>query len=284
MHIFLNGQILPEAQAQISVLDRGFLYGDGLFETLRTANGVPFRWAQHWERLRRGADFLGIALPYSSETLRGVAGELSARNRMSDALLRLNLSRGAGGRGYSPRGADKPTLVMTLHPAPPFGAVPPGWRLITGSSRLPAGEPLAQFKTCNKLPQILPRAEPAAAGADEALLLNTQGHLVEGAASNLFWFANGYLCTPPLASGILPGITRQVVFEVASALGLAAKEAIITPEGFLQSEGAFVSLTTAGVAAVSELDGRPLPPSPLVERIGQGFQEVFQHETMKNSS
>src|ERR1017187_269469 len=168
MLIFLNGQIVPEEQAVVSIFDRGFLYGDGLFETMLVFNGKPFRWAQHLQRLQCGAEFLKIKLPFTNEALRSSVAELVVKNQMPDSLLRLTLSRGVGVRGYSPKGAERPTLVMSLHPAPPINAPKtPGWRLITSSFRLPAGEPLAQFKTCNKLPQVLARAEADAAGADE---------------------------------------------------------------------------------------------------------------------
>ncbi|HEX4644553.1 MAG TPA: aminotransferase class IV, partial [Verrucomicrobiae bacterium] len=109
--VFLNGQFVPEEQAVVSVFDRGFLYGDGLFEALRVYNGQPFRWTQHLERLQRGADFLKIRLPFTAAELRNHAAELIRRNQMPECLLRLVLSRGVGPRGYSPRGADLPVLV-----------------------------------------------------------------------------------------------------------------------------------------------------------------------------
>src|SRR5215472_16973761 len=188
MVVFLNGEFVPEKDAVISVFDRSFLYGDGLFETMRVVQGRPFRWAEHMERLERGASFAGIRIPFAEASLRKFAEELIAKNQVPEALLRLTLSRGVGVRGYSPKGAEQPTIVMSLHEFLPVDPEnPPGWRLITSSFRLPADEALAQFKTCNKLPQILARAEADAAGADEALLSNTEGHVVEASSSNLFW-------------------------------------------------------------------------------------------------
>src|ERR1700722_1657657 len=167
MLVFLNGQFVPETQATVSVFDRSFLYGDGLFETMRVFHGKPFCWAEHLERLQRGAAFLKIKIPFAPDELSRYASELIERNQMPEALLRLTLSRGTGKRGYSPSGADHPTLVMSLHPAPHAASQPPPvWRAITASCRLPANEALAQFKTCNKLPQILARAEADAANAD----------------------------------------------------------------------------------------------------------------------
>ena len=187
MIVFLNGRFVPEEQALVSVFDRSFLYGDGLFETMRVFGGRPFRWAQHLERLERGAQFLKMSLPFPATALRGLAGELIDQNNMPEALLRVTLSRGVGNRGYSPRGAGHPSLLMSLHSAPVFDfEKPPRWRLATSSFRLPANEPLAQFKTCNKLPQILARAQADEAGADEALLLNTEAAWSKRPAATCF--------------------------------------------------------------------------------------------------
>ena len=186
---------------------------------MRIFNDKPFRWREHLERFQRGAEFLKIKLPFAPEALRGFADELIAKNNLPDALLRVTLSRGIGVRGYSPKGAENPTLVMSLHAAPANTGENPRWKLITSSHRLPANEPLAHFKTCNKLAQILARAEADAAGANEALLLNTDGFVVEGASSNLFWIEDETVCTPPLASGVLPGVTRAVVLEICKKLG-----------------------------------------------------------------
>src|SRR5207249_1727258 len=147
MLVFLNGHFVPEEKAVVSVFDRSFLYGDGLFETLRVYGGKPFCWPQHLERLQRGAEFLNLRLPFGPAALEQFAMQLIHRNQMPDSLLRISLSRGVGPRGYSPKGANQPVLVMSLRPAPPPDLQnPPQWRLLTSSVRLPAREPLAQFK------------------------------------------------------------------------------------------------------------------------------------------
>ena len=276
--IFLNGQFVPEERAVVSVFDRGFLYGDGLFETMRVFKGKPFRWAQHLERLERGAEFLKIKMPFPPEALRGFARELIAKNEMPEALLRVTLSRGVGVRGYSPKGADSPTMVMSLHAGPEAGA-PPRWTLITSSHRLPAKEALAQFKTCNKLPQILARAEADAAGADEALLLNTDGFVVEGASSNLFWIERGAIYTPRLAAGILPGVTRSVVLEICRALAMETRETEISCEQLRRVDGVFVSLSSFGIVEVDSLDGEICRQSPLPEKIFRGYLNLVERES-----
>lgn len=284
MHVFLNGRFVPEEQATVSIFDRSFLYGDGLFETLLVQNAKPFRWTQHLERLQCGAEFLKIKLPFSPGELQTFTRELISKNELRDGLLRLTLSRGVGLRGYSPKGADSPTVVMTLHPAlQKSNALEAGehWKLITSSLRLAAGEALAQFKTSNKLSQILARAEADDAAADEALLLNTDGLVVEGASSNLFWIEDAAVCTPPLISGILAGVTRAVVLEICESLQLKTREANITPAQLKTAEGVFVSLSSRGVMEAESLDGVRLKRSSLVERIHVAYWKLVQAETIQ---
>ena len=273
MLVFLNGDFVAEEKAVVSVFDRSFLYGDGLFETLRVYGGKPFCWPQHLERLQRGAEFLKLRIPFGPEELLRSVGQLVARNRMPEALLRITLSRGVGPRGYSPKAAIQPVLVMSTHPVPQTDSEnPPQWRLATTSVRLLAEEPLAQFKTCNKLPQILARAEAESQGADEGLLLNTNGDVVEAATSNLFWINNDVVGTPPLASGILPGVTRAVVLDICRDIGVPAKETRILPVAISHSDGVFLSTSSVGVIEALSLDGRALRRSPLVARICAEYQ------------
>lgn len=273
--VFLNGEFVPEERALISVFDRGFLYGDGLFEGVRVFNGKPFRWKQHWQRFQHGADFLKIRMPFAPEATNDFALRLIKENQMSDSLLRLTLSRGVGVRGYSPKGAGPPSFVMSLHPMPSVDpTAPPAWRVVTSSFRLPANEPLARFKNTNKLPQVLARAEADAAGAEEALLLNSDGYVVEGTTSNLFWIKDGVVCTPPLPSGILPGVTRAVILE----LSLRSREENITVEELRQAEGVFLSMSSTGVAEIAFLDGKALTRSPVVKRLASAYWETVQKE------
>jgi aminodeoxychorismate lyase len=279
MLVFLNGRLVPEDQAVVSIFDRGFLYGDGLFETMRVSRGRPFRWNDHFDRFERGAAFLKIKIPHGEAELREQALQLIARNGLPESLLRLAISRGAGPRGYSPKGADSPTLTMTLHPAPGVaGEAPPQWRVVTSSFRLPAGEKLAQFKTCNKLPQILARAEAEARGADEALLLNTDGQVVEGATSNLFWVRDGVVGTPPLSSGILAGVTRVVVLELCQKLDLAARESDITPAELRHADGVFLTMSSWGVVEAASLDDEPLDRSNLIGKLQAAYAELVEHQ------
>src|ERR1019366_3424673 len=176
MVVFLNGHFVPEADAVVPLNDRGFLLGDALFEAARVANGRPFRLAQHLERLVRGADFLKNKTPFTAKEIQKFAGDLVEKNNVPEAVLRVTLTRGPGTRGYSTKGADKPTLAMTLAPLPPQnGEEPLLWSLVTSSYRIPASDALSSFKTTSKILNVLARAEAEEKGADEALLLNTNG-------------------------------------------------------------------------------------------------------------
>jgi aminodeoxychorismate lyase len=279
MTVFLNGEFVAEEAATVSVFDRGFLYGDGLFETLLIWNSNPFRWQSHWKRFMAGAEFLGIRPPFESEAAFNFACELIGRNALPQALLRIHLSRGIGRRGYSPKGADRPNMVMSLHPATASEpGTPAQWRLLTSSLRLPAGDRLAQFKSTSKLPQVCARAEADASGADEALLLDTDGNVVEGASSNLFWMAGNTVYTPPIY-GNLPGVTRAVVLELCAKTGFAVREMNVAPEVLPLAEGVFVSLTSVGVAEAVSLDGVGLNRTPAVTRLHSAYWELVVAET-----
>jgi aminodeoxychorismate lyase len=273
--VFLNGKFVPEEKAVVSVFDRGFLYGDGLFETIRVVNGQPFRWSRHLGRLRQGADFLKIKLPFTPARLLALVEKLITKNKMPDSLLRIALSRGVGIPGYSPKKAGEPTLVMSLRPTPKISEKSlPQWKLVTSSFRLPANDALAYYKTSNKLAQVLARAEGDSAGADEALLSNTDGFIVEGASSNLFWIRRGMIHTPPLNAGILPGVTRAVVFEISSRLKIPILQKNIRPKELLRADGIFLSLTSLGIVEAKSLDGKIIKKSSLTAKIARSYTDI----------
>src|SRR4051794_26400622 len=283
MIVFINGRFVPEEQAVVSVFDRGFLYGEGLFEATRILNARPFRWQAHLTRLQAGLEHLKIKCPFEPLDLRKLAAQLIAANKLPDALLRITISRGVGRRGYSPAGAESPTLVMTLHAAPPKSTELPQWRLITSTVRLPANEPLAGFKTCAKLPQILARAEADAAGANDAILLNTDGFVVEGSSSNLFWIKDGVVNTSPSASGILPGVTRSVVFELCKKVGTPAGEVNAELQQLINSDGAFLSLSSIGIVECASVDGIAMPRSKIVSALYAQYEALLESETSREA-
>lgn len=271
MLTFLNGRFIPEAQAVVPITDRGFLYGDGLFETMRVRNGTPVWWDRHLARLQGGADFLEIDVPWPADELRKFARKLIAENALPESVLRITLSRGGGSRGYSSKDATNPTLAMTLHPLPPR---PASLRLVTASLRVAAGDPLDSFKTANKLLQILARAEAEARGADEALLLNTDGHVAEAAASNIFWLADGAVCTPPVSDGALSGVTRAVLLDVCQRRGIPTRELHLKPGDLPRADGVFLTNSVSGIVPVSEVDGVTLNQSPFVSELQAALESA----------
>jgi len=169
---------------------------------------------------------------------------------------------------------------MTLHAAPDWqSAEPPRWKLITASVRVTTGDPLAQFKTCNKLPHVLARAEADARGADDALLLNTDRYVVEASSANLFWVEGDTLCTPPLEAGALPGVTRSVVLELCQTLRVFVREVTPRPEAILRADGVFLSLSSWGILAASALDGHVLPEVNLIQKLRHSYARVLESET-----
>jgi aminodeoxychorismate lyase len=278
MVVFLNGRFLPEAEAVVRVNDRGFMYGDGLFETLRVVNGKPFRFAQHLERMTRGADFLKIKPPFTPRQLEKFAAQLVEQNQMPDAILRVTLTRGPGARGYTPApvAETQPTVVMTLHAAPSLENLVE-WNLVTSPYRIPASDALSSFKTTSKLLYVMARADAAERGADEALLINTNGEVAETASGNLFWVYDDKICTVPTGRGVLPGITRAIVLEICQTLGLQTNKRVIKPEALRNSTGIFVTQSALGIVPVISFDGEPVAPSPLVDQIAGAYNEMLTH-------
>jgi aminodeoxychorismate lyase len=264
--VYHGEQFLPAGEAKVSIFDRGLLYGDGLFETMRVRDARPMRWNQHLDRLQRGADFLRITPPQSADQMRDAALRLIQLNQAPAAMLRLTLTRGVGPRGYSGAHATHPTLLMTLHPAPPVEPrTPRQWRLVTSRIRISPDDPLSRFKTCNRLPYVLARQDADDAQADDALILNTKDEVAETTAANVFWLRNGCLGTTPPESGALPGITRDVILRLAPELGLSTQEIAVTTADLFSAEAVFLTVTSLGVIELLELDRRPLPRSPMAQ-------------------
>ena len=268
MFVYLNGRFVPEEQACVSIHDRGFLYGDALFETIRIYEGFPFLWDEHMERFRAGGEMMRLSPPLSSGEMMRVLTELLRRNSINDAIARLALSRGSGPRGYSPAGADYPTLAISIFPPT---KLPANYKVIASSRRLPSSDPLAAFKHGNKLRQVLARAEADGANADEALLLNERDEVIEGTSTNFFWIEGDCVCTPPLG-GILPGTTRNYILKRCSELRIRTKEASITLQQLLKADGVFVTSSGIEVMEVRQIDGHRIPASPITARLKRAYR------------
>ena len=281
MIAYVRGEFLPEEQATVPLLDRGYLYGDGLFETILVHQGRPFRWAQHLERLRKGADFLGIVPPLTPREVRGVMNELIKQNGVERAVLRVALSRGVGRRGYSPVGAVKPTLAISVHPAPEIDpASPPQWRMCTSTLvRVPANDRLSVFKTSSKLSHVVARAEADAAGVDEALLVNTNNEVTEATGGNIFWLWRDVIHTNPTAVGALPGITRAVVLELCTALGLRTQKKIVRVDMLKHAEAVFLTQSTHGIVPVLSLDEVEFAIPPALGTLSRAYWDLVAKES-----
>lgn len=270
MVVWLNGRLTAAAAARIDPADRGLTLGDGLFETMRAVGGAVPLLARHLARLRDGAGLLQIPVAAGDAELAGAVRELLAANRLEVAAVRLMLTRGPGPRGVLPSGEPSPTLLLAAHPLPPpVGAA----RVVTATvTRRNEHSPLAGIKALGYLDSLLALREARAAGADEALLLNTADRLACAATANLFLVVGGRLLTPPLAEGALPGITRGLILELAREAGIEAAESPLPPARLAAAEGAFLTSSLAGPRAVSELDGRPLPPPAMLPLLQAGWR------------
>jgi branched-subunit amino acid aminotransferase/4-amino-4-deoxychorismate lyase len=276
----MDGQVLPTAEAVVSVSDRSFLYGDGLFESLPWDSSRLFRWREHWDRLTCGARFLGIRINWDESQVRNGIRAITASLESPQATVRLHLSRGVGPRGYSPRGADAPRLIVTVHPAPamPLGGWPALALKTCRTFAVATGDPLATYKSANKLLNVLARAEAEAQGFDEALLVNTDGRVTESSSGNVFWWEEDSLHTPPLSAGVLPGVTRGAVLNCARELGWTVTETAALPSRLSSSGGIFLTFSTRGLVPVRSLDSQVVPIEARQSRLQDAFLQCCERE------
>lgn len=276
--VWLNGRLLDGAQATLSVADRGFLLGDGLFETMRAYGGRVFRLEAHLARLERGAARIGLALPGDLD--KAVLATVQA-NDLGEAAIRLTVSRGPSGPGLEPPGGSEvpPTVVVTVRPYRADSALyEHGVRAVTAAARLDERRLTAGLKHTGYLEAILAVRAARAAGADEAVFLDSEGHVAEASASNLFAVTGGQLWTPPLRCGILPGITRATVIDLASGLGLQVQEEPLPPPGLAAADEAFLTSSLREIVPLVALDGVPIGPArrpgPSTRRVLQAYRDL----------
>ncbi len=283
MWIYLNDRFVKPGEAVVSVFDHGFLYGDGIYETLRSYGDKIFMRDQHLARLRRSAEAIGLRVPIAQDDWPGLLHEAMARNGVGnergDAYIRITISRGAGEIGLDPALCPTPTLVVMAKPLtkPSESMYRDGVDLIVAQTRrnLPAAlNP--QIKATNFLNNILAKREAIAAGAFDSVLLNWKSHVAECTVSNIFFVMEGRLCTPSLSSGILDGITRHIVLSLARRVHLPVEEGDFEPEHLRAADECFLTNTTMELMPVSRLDRRPVgagKPGPITRRLHQIFVE-----------
>lgn len=273
MEIFLNGQFMPEEDAKVSVFDRCFLYGDGVFETLRVYNGKPFLLDRHLGRLAHGLGGLYIRDPYNFDQWYKSVGELITRNNAKESILRIQVSRGVGKRGYSSSGNYSPTAIISLHDSPPPDDNDIQLDLITATGILADHDPLSTLKTSNKLVNIIALREAERAGAHDAMLLNGKGFATETSSSNIFAILGTKLTTPPLSSGCLSGITRGYILELAVELGIETTQKDLEYDQLKSCEGIFLTNSVRGIQNIGSMDGESIQQSNLTVQLQQAYRQ-----------
>lgn len=263
MIIYLNGEYVPAEEARVSVFDRGFLYGDGIYETLRVYGGRVFKLEEHLVRLERSAQLIRMDPPLSREAFAEAIDTCLKVNDLSDALVRIGVSRGeASEPGLDPAlVVGPPTVVIAPRPFEPYpeAMYEAGIRAAVVSVRRNPTEALnPAIKSTNFLNNILAKMEALGAGADEAIMLNTDGHIAEGTTTNIFWVAGETLCTPPLEAGVLDGVTRSVTITLAEDLDYQFLEVLRGRSALEEAEEVFVTSTSYEIMPVTSIDGKPV--------------------------
>ncbi|MEW6487648.1 MAG: aminotransferase class IV [Thermodesulfobacteriota bacterium] len=278
-YCFLDGAILPESEARIDPRDRGFLYSDGLFETYRTYRGRSFRLGEHWSRLGASARVLGITPPTVDPA--ALTARLLEANGLADAVVRVTLTRGCGPPGPRP-GPGSPTLLAQVRPL--RSGLAELWEQGCSGARLPwplraRGLPLHSHKTLAYLPTVL--ALGAVGAGEEPILENTEGHVAEGATTNVFWVRKGCLRTPAEGAGCLPGVARRLVLQEARGMGLPLEEGFFPWGDLAAADEAFLTNSAVEVLPLVRLGEAPVGdarPGPVTRRLQTAYRERVEAE------
>jgi len=289
MYVYLNGSIVSEKEAKISVFDHGFLYGDGVFEGIRAYNGRILRIDEHVDRLYESAGSIMIEIPLSRKEMKNAIFETVRRNNLRDAYIRPVISRGKGPLALDPRGCSEPTIVIiveaeTRHPedmsSKPLSMQ--GIKVITTAWRRNGPDILSpRVKSTNYLNNILAKLQANAVGAQDAIFLNKQGYVCELTGDNLFIIKNARVITPPFSSGILDGITRREVLRVASEQGFETAEEPLTLHDLYTSDECFCTATRIEVIPIVWIDGRQIGngmPGPITVKLMEEYIKLAKQE------
>jgi branched-chain amino acid aminotransferase len=267
MICWLDGRLVAESHASISIDDRGFLYGDGVFETALLRDGGFFRLREHLLRFAASAAAMRIPAP-DTAALDGIVRDVVRAGELQHASIRITLTRGA----------RAPVLLVTARPPDPRWQerARRGWRIITADTRRPSVAAVpAQLKALGRTWGLIARHEATEAGADDALLLDDAGIICEGPAWNVFWRVGATLHTPSLDAGVLAGVTRSTLLELAPALGFTVREGLFERHCLDAADEIFASLTSVGIVSIRELDGRRLPDlTPAADALLPRYDDV----------
>lgn len=282
--VYIDGKFFKEKEAKISVFDHGLLYGDGVFEGIRTYNSRIFKLNEHLDRLYNSAKFIMLNIPLTKEELAKTVIETVKASELQDAYIRLIVTRGVGDLGIDPRKCLKPSIIIivdkiTLYPKEYYEN---GLELITVPTRKNIPEALSPcVKTLNYLNCILAKIEANNAGSHEAIMLNQDGYVGEGAADNIFIVKNNALITPYLWIGALEGITRDTVMKIGQEIGMEVKEAVMIRFDLYTADECFLTGTAAEVIPVTKIDHRPIghgKPGKVTLKIMELFHKLTQTE------
>lgn len=278
MLIYLNGKYVSKEDAKISIFDHGLLYGDGVFEGIRSYDGVVFKLDEHLKRLYDSAKAIMLEMPVSIDEMKELVLDTLRKNELHDAYIRLVVTRGEGDLGLDPDKCPDPTVFVIadkimLYPEKYYKN---GLELVTASTR--RNIPVAinpRIKSLNYLNNILAKIEGKQAGAIEAIMLNSNGYVVECTGDNIFMIKNETLLTPPLYVGALEGITRNTVMDLAEGLSLQVKEEVFTQYDLYTADECFLTGTAAEVIPVVKVDRRVISdgkPGPMTQKLIAEFR------------
>jgi branched-chain amino acid aminotransferase len=282
MWVYLNDTFVKQEDARISVFDHGFLYGDGVYETLRAYEGQLFLLDRHLVRLKRSCSLIGLHLPIPFGQWPPLLSEILQRNQLANAVIRITISRGEGEMGLDPSLCRRPTVVVVARPFKPYPAT---WleRGITLAlvdvRRNPLSAQSPRIKSLSFLNNILAKQAAIRAGALDALMLNIDGYLTECTTSNIFFIHAGIINTPSVDCGILDGVTREFVMWIAREEGISVQEGLYTSKELLEAEECFItntSMEVMPVGHVGKVSIGSICPGPLTKKIGRLFQEKRQ--------
>lgn len=280
----VDGELVPADEATVSVRDRGFTYGDAAFETLRAYGGEPFAWRAHADRLRATCESLGLDHGLADADLLGRVRETLAANDLDEAYVRLSVTRGVQPGKLTPDPEVEPTVVVVVKELPRGGrAGEPVWDgpadlRTVDTRRVPDEAVPAHAKTHNYLNGVLARLELRGTGADEAAMLDADGAVAEGATSNVFAVDGDGLVTPSLDGPVLPGITREIVLDLAREEEVPVREGRLDPSGLRTAEEAFVTNTTWEVRPVGRVDGVEVGGGPVTDLLAALFDDRVERE------
>ncbi|MBA3071062.1 MAG: branched-chain amino acid aminotransferase [Nitrospirae bacterium] len=283
MHVYINNSLISESEAKVSVFDHGFLYGDGVFETMRAYNGTVFMIEEHIQRLFRSASLIGLDIKRDKDSIGSAVYETISKNSLKDAYIRVTVSRGTGPVGLDPEVCKEPTFIII---AEEFREYPQsyydnGIKTIIAETRRNIKEAInPQIKSLNFLNNILAKSEAKNKNAYEALMLNAEGCLAEGTISNLFFVLRQknkpVLCTPSVDCGILDGITRNITLGLAKKSGITAKEGRFKKEDICRASEVFITNTTMEIMPVCAVDAVSYQVGAITELLHSAYKETVR--------